>query len=74
MCPEGVRVKRLLTPSYMVRYGLSPFLEDPPIQPPDLGNRTDNSTIDSTGGAHLDWKTRFSIINGIARGILYLHY
>ena len=24
-------------------------------------------------GAQLDWTTRLSIINGIARGILYLH-
>ncbi|WOG89935.1 hypothetical protein DCAR_0209176 [Daucus carota subsp. sativus] len=29
--------------------------------------------FDTTSGAHLDWKTRLSIINGIARGILYLH-
>nr|XP_017252448.1 PREDICTED: cysteine-rich receptor-like protein kinase 6 [Daucus carota subsp. sativus] len=29
--------------------------------------------FDSTMGAQLDWTTRLSIINGIARGILYLH-
>ncbi|KAL7213437.1 hypothetical protein ACSBR2_016043 [Camellia fascicularis] len=29
--------------------------------------------FDSTRGELLDWKTRFLIINGIARGILYLH-
>ncbi|XP_034685315.1 cysteine-rich receptor-like protein kinase 19 [Vitis riparia] len=29
--------------------------------------------FDSTRGLQLDWKTRFSIINGIARGISYLH-
>lgn len=44
VCPEGKRVKRLLTPSCNTRYELSPFLEDPPIQPPELGKRTGNST------------------------------
>ncbi|KAH9688774.1 cysteine-rich receptor-like protein kinase 10 [Citrus sinensis] len=29
--------------------------------------------FDSTKGAQLDWKRRISIINGIARGLLYLH-
>ncbi|KAL7213440.1 hypothetical protein ACSBR2_016046 [Camellia fascicularis] len=29
--------------------------------------------FDSTKGAELDWKRRILIINGIARGILYLH-
>ncbi|CAL5410850.1 unnamed protein product [Camellia sinensis] len=29
--------------------------------------------FDSTKGAQLDWKRRILIINGIARGILYLH-
>ncbi|KAL7213385.1 hypothetical protein ACSBR2_015995 [Camellia fascicularis] len=29
--------------------------------------------LDSTIGELLDWKRRFLIINGIARGILYLH-
>ncbi|KAK2644393.1 hypothetical protein Ddye_019588 [Dipteronia dyeriana] len=29
--------------------------------------------FDSTRSIQLDWKTRLSIINGIARGILYLH-
>ncbi|KAL7244276.1 hypothetical protein ACSBR1_016501 [Camellia fascicularis] len=29
--------------------------------------------FDSTRGKELDWKRRFLIINGIARGILYLH-
>ncbi|KAL9670211.1 hypothetical protein QQ045_007762 [Rhodiola kirilowii] len=28
---------------------------------------------DPTGNKKLDWRTRFSIINGIARGMLYLH-
>ncbi|XAR53745.1 Non-specific serine/threonine protein kinase [Bertholletia excelsa] len=29
--------------------------------------------FDPIGGTNLNWKTRLSIINGIARGILYLH-
>lgn len=29
--------------------------------------------LDSTMGERLDWTTRLNIINGIARGILYLH-
>ncbi|GMP75316.1 hypothetical protein CsSME_00032458 [Camellia sinensis var. sinensis] len=29
--------------------------------------------FDSTKGEQLDWKRRFLIINGIARGVLYLH-
>lgn len=29
--------------------------------------------LESTREAHLDWKRRLNIINGIARGILYLH-
>ncbi|XVF25616.1 hypothetical protein REPUB_Repub13aG0228400 [Reevesia pubescens] len=29
--------------------------------------------FDSTRSVQLDWKTRLSIINGIARGLLYLH-
>ncbi|KAL7244068.1 hypothetical protein ACSBR1_016322 [Camellia fascicularis] len=32
-----------------------------------------NPLWDSTIGDLLDWKRRFLIINGIARGILYLH-
>lgn len=31
------------------------------------------SLLDSTKSAQLDWKRRFLIINGIARGLLYLH-
>ncbi|XP_016648143.1 PREDICTED: putative receptor-like protein kinase At4g00960 [Prunus mume] len=29
--------------------------------------------FDPTGHAHLDWETRYKIIGGIARGLLYLH-
>lgn len=29
--------------------------------------------IDPTKHAHLDWKTRYKIIGGIAGGLLYLH-
>ena len=29
--------------------------------------------LDVTRRAHLDWSKRFEIVNGIARGILYLH-
>lgn len=32
-----------------------------------------NSLLDATRSVQLDWKRRLSIINGIARGILYLH-
>lgn len=32
-----------------------------------------NSLLDATRSVQLDWKRRQSIINGIARGILYLH-
>ena len=32
-----------------------------------------NSLSDSTRSVQLDWKRRISIINGIARGLLYLH-
>lgn len=45
LCPDGKRGKRILTPSCNTRYEVSPFLEDPPRQPPDSGNRTDNITI-----------------------------
>ena len=31
------------------------------------------SLSDPTKGMQLDWKTRLLIINGIARGLLYLH-
>ncbi|KAF3455469.1 hypothetical protein FNV43_RR00098 [Rhamnella rubrinervis] len=33
----------------------------------------DDFIFDSTRRAHLDWSKRFEIVNGIARGILYLH-
>ncbi|KAK1359156.1 Cysteine-rich RLK 10 [Heracleum sosnowskyi] len=36
-------------------------------------NSLDVHLFDSTRRAQLDWKRRLSIINGIARGILYLH-
>ena len=30
--------------------------------------------VDETKRSHLDWGKRFEIVNGIARGILYLHH
>ncbi|CAI0467905.1 unnamed protein product [Linum tenue] len=33
----------------------------------------DNYLFDSTKKAELDWPTRFNIIHGVARGLLYLH-
>ena len=30
--------------------------------------------VDETRMSHLDWRKRFEIVNGIARGILYLHH
>ena len=32
-----------------------------------------NKMADSTKRAQLDWRKRFAIIEGIARGLLYLH-
>ena len=32
-----------------------------------------NKIAGKTKGSLLDWKKRFNIINGIARGLLYLH-
>lgn len=33
-----------------------------------------NSVTDKTKGSQLDWRKRFEIIVGIARGLSYLHY
>nr|ADQ37372.1 unknown [Arabidopsis lyrata] len=33
----------------------------------------DSHLFDKTGSSKLDWQKRFDIINGIARGLLYLH-
>ncbi|KAH9754789.1 cysteine-rich receptor-like protein kinase 10 [Citrus sinensis] len=70
---------RVMYPSCNFRYELYQFYNDtsngtlPPVffSPPSPGSVT--SSKDSTKGAQLDWKRRISIINGIARGLLYLH-
>ncbi|KAK1375178.1 hypothetical protein POM88_031371 [Heracleum sosnowskyi] len=40
--------RRILTPSCNTRYEMLPFLGDTPLQPPDLGNRTDNESTPGT--------------------------
>ncbi|KAH9688775.1 cysteine-rich receptor-like protein kinase 10 [Citrus sinensis] len=70
---------RVRYPSCNFRYELYQFYNDTSIgtllpavfSPPSPGSVT--SSKDSTKGAQLDWKRRISIINGIARGLLYLH-
>ncbi|KAH9688845.1 cysteine-rich receptor-like protein kinase 10 [Citrus sinensis] len=70
---------RVMYPSCNFRYELYQFYNDtsngtlPPVffYPPSPGSLT--SSRDSTRGAQLDWNRRICIINGIARGLLYLH-
>ncbi|XP_058198492.1 G-type lectin S-receptor-like serine/threonine-protein kinase At4g27290 [Rhododendron vialii] len=69
VCSVGKQGGRLIAPSCIVQYELYPLLEDPPAsETDDVGGSSD-----TTKAGQLDWKRRLLIINGIARGLLYLH-
>ncbi|XP_021857893.2 L-type lectin-domain containing receptor kinase I.9 isoform X4 [Spinacia oleracea] len=73
---------RVLLPSCVVRYEFYPFfnLSSLPPAPPAAAPPAPQPSSDSTNSSDpenegiLDWRTRYKIIRGIARGMLYLHH